>query len=148
MTEVPDNSSTAPQIFGGNTAPQRAHRHLGQSMWRGLKCRCPNCGEGRLFRAFMKPVKECEVCGEDYLPQRADDLPAYLTIVIVGHIVIAAVMYVEATTKLSLLQHLMIWTPLTLVSALVLMQPVKGAIVGLQWALYMHGFGGTEEGDA
>lgn len=149
MSEKPETSRSSPQIYGGDTAsPKRVHRPVGQAMLRGFRCRCPHCGEGKLFQAFLKPVKECKVCGENYLPQRADDLPAYLTIVIVGHFVIAAVMYFEATTKLSLLAHLMIWTPITIVLALILLQPVKGAIIGLQWAQYMHGFGGSEEGDA
>lgn len=136
------------QVFGGeNQNPTRPTRSLGLAMRRGFKCRCPNCGEGKLFRAFVKPVAHCSVCGEDYTPQRADDLPAYLTIVVVGHIVIGAFMGVEASTTLSLWAHMAIWGPLTLILALLLLQPIKGATIGLQWALFMHGFGGQGQGD-
>ena len=76
---------------------------------------------------------------------RADDLPAYLVVVIVGHVILGAFMGVEATSTLSTWQHLAIWVPLTVVMALGLLQPVKGAVVGLQWALYMHGFGGEDD---
>ncbi len=66
-------------------------------------------------------------------------------IVIVGHIVLGAFMGVEATSTLSTWQHIAIWVPLTILLAVALLQPVKGAVIGLQWALYMHGFGGEKD---
>ncbi len=94
-------------------SPKAAHpkRPLGEAMWRGFRGRCPHCGEGKLFRAFVKPVAQCSVCDEDYTEQRADDLPAYLTILIVGHVVVGAFMGVEATTNLPLWAHMAIWGP-------------------------------------
>jgi len=115
-------------------------------MKRGLLGRCPNCGEGKLFRGFTKTVETCSVCGEEIHHHRADDLPAYLVIVIVGHIVLGAFMGVEATSALSTWQHIAIWVPLTIILAVALLQPVKGAVIGLQWAFYMHGFGGEKDG--
>ena len=91
--------------------------------------------------SFIKTVDHCEVCGQEIHHHRADDLPAYLVIVVVGHIVVGAFMGVEATTNLSLLQHMLMWVPATIIGSLALLRPVKGAVVGLQWALYMHGFG-------
>lgn len=130
------------QVFGGGRSrAARQARPLWQSIKRGLFCKCPNCGEGRLFASFLKTVDRCEVCGEEIFHHRADDLPAYLVVVIVGHIVVGAFMGVEATVTLSTWQHLAIWVPLTIVSALALLRPTKGAVVGMQWALYMHGFG-------
>ena len=123
----------------------RAQRSLAQAMWRGFRGRCPHCGEGRLFRAFLKPVDNCSDCGEAMHHHRADDLPAYLVIFIVGHVVVGAFMGAETMFALSTWQHLAIWAPITLVMTLALLQPVKGAIVGLQWALYMHGFGGESD---
>lgn len=129
------------QVFGGErTKPARIHRPLGQAMQRGFLCRCPNCGDGKLFRSFLRPVANCSVCDEDYTPQRADDLPAYLTVLIVGHIVVALFMMVENIGELSLWAHLAIWGVVTVVMSLALLQPIKGATIGLQWALYMHGF--------
>lgn len=133
------------QVFGGENQSLRPARPLGQAMWRGFLGKCPNCGEGKLFRAWIKTVDACAHCGEPIHHHRADDLPAYLVVVIVGHIVVGAFLMVEAVSNLSLIQHLAIWLPLTIVSAAALLQPVKGAVVGLQWALYMHGFGGTDD---
>lgn len=133
------------QVFGGENQSLRPARPLGQAMWRGFLGKCPNCGEGKLFRSWIKTVDACAHCGEPIHHHRADDLPAYLVVVIVGHIVVGAFLMVEAVSNLSLIQHLAIWLPLTIVSAAALLQPVKGAVVGLQWALYMHGFGGTDD---
>jgi uncharacterized protein (DUF983 family) len=66
-----------------------------KALWRGFTMKCPNCGQGHLFGRFLKVVDNCEVCGEDYTPQRADDLPAYLVIAVVGHLVVPALLAVE-----------------------------------------------------
>ena len=134
------------QVFGGEHHSGRVARPLWTAMNRGALGRCPHCGEGKLFIGFTKSVDKCSVCGEELYHHRADDLPAYLVIVIVGHIVLGAFMAVEATSTLSMWQHIAIWVPLTIVLSLVLLQPVKGAVIGLQWALYMHGFGGEKDG--
>lgn len=130
------------QVFGGATTGDRS---LMRAMARGFMGRCPHCGEGRLFGRFLKVADQCDACGEEYHHHRADDLPAYLVIVIVGHIVVGGFMGVERMIELSTWQHLAIWTPLTLISTIGLLQPVKGAVVGLQWALRMHGFSGRPD---
>jgi uncharacterized protein (DUF983 family) len=127
------------------TNARRAERPLWPAMWRGFLGKCPHCGEGKLFRAFLKPVDRCEACGEEMHHHRADDLPAYLVVFIVGHIVVGAFMGAETMFALTTWQHLAIWAPVTLAMTLGLLQPVKGAVVGLQWALYMHGFGGEAD---
>jgi uncharacterized protein (DUF983 family) len=113
------------------------------SLWRGFRGRCPRCGEGRLFRAFLKPVEACERCGEDLSHQRSDDAPPYFTILIVGHLLVPVLLAVQMTVELSVYGHLAIWLPLTAVLTIGLLQPVKGAVIALQWALYMHGFDGS-----
>ena len=118
----------------------RPARSLQQAMMRGLRSRCPNCGEGRLFRAYLKVVDRCAVCGTELFHQRADDAPPYFVILITGHIVVPAALLVETEFSPPLWLHALIWVPLTLGLALGLLQPVKGAIVGWQWAHYMHGF--------
>jgi uncharacterized protein (DUF983 family) len=109
-------------------------------MLRGFCGRCPHCGKGRLFRAFLKVGDGCEVCGEDFSHQRADDAPAYFVILIVGHLVVPLALEVEILFAPPYWVHVALWLPLILGLALGLLQPVKGAIVGLQWAQYMHGF--------
>jgi uncharacterized protein (DUF983 family) len=115
-------------------------RDVWAAMKRGFRGRCPRCGEGRLFRAFLKVDDHCSVCGLDFTPHRADDLPAYLVIVIVGHIVVPIALIIETDYSPPVALQLSIYLPLVLVLSLVLLQPVKGAVVGLQWALRMHGF--------
>lgn len=124
---------------------QTAPRAVLPAMLRGFLGRCPYCGEGRLFRAFLKTRESCPVCHEELHHQRADDFPAYLVVFIVGHVVVGAFMGFEIMFELSTWQHLAIWIPVTIVAAVALIQPVKGAVVGLQWALRMHGFGGEED---
>src|SRR5262249_12005506 len=70
-------------------------RDLWSSVKRGFRGRCPRCGEGKLFRAFLKVDNSCSACGLDFTPHRADDLPAYLVIAIVGHIVVPAALLIE-----------------------------------------------------
>ncbi|MBO0663759.1 DUF983 domain-containing protein [Jiella sp. MQZ9-1] len=115
-------------------------RPLAPSLWRGFKGRCPRCGEGRLFKGFLKSVERCENCGLDVHHHRADDLPPYLTIFIVGHLVVAGFLALDESVELSMWQQLAIWVPVTLVLSLGLLQPLKGATIGLQWALRMGGF--------
>ena len=126
--------------------PDRAgRRDLGAALRRGLLGRCPRCGEGRLFRAYLKVVDRCEVCGEDMHHQRADDAPPYITMLLVGHIVVAGVVAAEELWPTSSLWlGALVWLSLTLVLSLLILPRVKGALVGYQWALRMHGFGGPE----
>lgn len=116
-----------------------------RAMARGFACRCPNCGRDRLFRRFLKPVATCATCGEDFTHQRADDAPPYFTILLVGHIVVPLLTLVLLMTDLPMIVHLALWLPLTAGLTFALMQPVKGTIIALQWALRMHGFDGLGE---
>jgi uncharacterized protein (DUF983 family) len=131
--------STATKIWTRDTALAEK-RDVWTSIKRGFRGRCPRCGEGKLFRAFLKVDNNCSVCGLDFTPHRADDLPAYLVIVIVGHIVVPTALMVETNFSPPVALQLAVYLPFTLVASLLLLQPVKGAVVGIQWALRMHGF--------
>jgi uncharacterized protein (DUF983 family) len=111
-----------------------------KAVWRGFTMRCPNCGSGHLFGRFLKVADHCGVCGEDYAPQRADDLPAYLVIVVVGHLVVPALLAIEIAYSPPPWLQLLIWLPVTLFSALALLQPTKGAVIALQWHMDMGEF--------
>src|SRR5262249_55882040 len=71
------------------SAETAAGRNVGLSLWRSVRGRCPRCGPGRLFCAFLRVDDHCSVCRLNFTGHRADDLPAYLVIVIVGHGAIA-----------------------------------------------------------
>jgi uncharacterized protein (DUF983 family) len=132
------------QMQGTSITPKPRDWRLGVK--RGFFGTCPNCGKGKLFRAFLKPVDACEACGEELHHQRADDLPPYITITIVGHIVVGGVVMAEKYGDWPTWLHMAIWPTLTIILSLLIMQPVKGAVVGLQWGHRMHGFGGEPDG--
>ena len=131
--------------YGGEAHTGRPARAVWPAMLKGMKCRCPKCGEGKLFKSYAKSVDTCAACGEDIHHHRADDLPAYLVIFIVGHIVVGAFMGVDRLYPMSNWAHLAIWVPITIAMSFALLPSAKGAVIGLQWALYMHGFGGDDE---
>jgi uncharacterized protein (DUF983 family) len=110
--------------------------------------RCPACGEGKLFRAFVKVADQCPACGEDLHHHRADDFPAYLTIFLVGHLVVPLAMYVEIAYQPSYWFHTAVWAPLIIILSIGLLQPIKGMIVALQWHMGMHGFAAAKQARA
>jgi uncharacterized protein (DUF983 family) len=115
-------------------------RDLWTAIKRGFRGRCPRCGQGKLFRAFLKVDSHCSVCGLDFTPHRADDLPAYLVIVIVGHLVVPTALWIETDYAPPIWLQLAVYFTITVIASLALLQPIKGAVVGFQWALRMHGF--------
>jgi uncharacterized protein (DUF983 family) len=121
-------------------ATPRPHRDVWLAMWHGLRQRCPNCGVGALYWRYLKVNDTCPHCGEELHHQRADDAPPYFTMIIVGHFVVGGVLALEKAFAPPSWVHSLIWLPLTLVASLWLLPRVKGALIGLQWALYMHGF--------
>ncbi len=115
-------------------------RDAGQAAWRGMRGLCPHCGKGRLFQSFLKVNEFCPECREAMHHHRADDAPPYIVITIVGHIIVAGVLWLERGYQLDIWIQMLLWVPLTVLLSLVLIQPVKGALIGVQWALRMHGF--------
>jgi uncharacterized protein (DUF983 family) len=120
----------------------------GLYLLRGMLGRCPACGEGKLFRAFVKVADRCPACGEDLHHHRADDFPAYLTIFLVGHLVVPLAMYVEIAYQPSYWFHTAVWAPLIIILSIGLLQPIKGMIVALQWHMGMHGFAAAKQARA
>jgi uncharacterized protein (DUF983 family) len=111
---------------------------------RGFSRRCPNCGEGRLFRGYLKVVDSCASCGEEMMHHRADDGPAYLTILVVGHILGFVMHFAWVQFRPEPLLFATLLTVLAVGLSLWLLPRFKGAIVGFQWARRMHGFGGHD----
>ncbi len=120
-------------------------RNWSQAMWRGFFGACPSCGTGRLFGSYLKVSDTCASCGEALHHHRADDAPPYFTIFIAGHVIVAGVLALEQSVAPPPWVHLVIWLPLTVVVCLALLPRIKGALVGLQWALRMHGFSGEDD---
>jgi uncharacterized protein (DUF983 family) len=121
------------------------HREAWSSIKRGFSCKCPACGTGSMFGRYLKVTPVCEACGEELFHEEAHDFPPYITMSIVAHIVLLGVVLAEQHAEWPMWVHLAIWPALTVILTMALMQPVKGAVVGYQWARRMHGFGGNDE---
>lgn len=107
---------------------------------RGWRGKCPNCGAGPLMRGYLTVRESCPACGEALHHQRADDGPAYLTILIVGHLMAPLLLWVFTTFRPEPATLIAIFSLFTVVTSLYLLPRIKGAMVGLQWAKRMHGF--------
>jgi len=106
---------------------------------RGALACCPNCGRGRLFRAYLKPVDFCSECHEPFKHIRADDGPAWLTILIVGHVVVGIALTVEIYAPLPVWISVALFSSLSLALALSLLPRAKGIFIGAIWAMQTPG---------
>jgi uncharacterized protein (DUF983 family) len=140
-------NTTETSRLGADHIPQTPRPILGALM-RGAARKCPACGVGALYRRYLKVVDDCPRCGEALHHQRADDAPPYFTIAIVGHVVVGLMLAVEVAYRPPLWLHGALWLPLAIILCLVLLPSVKGTIVALQWALFMHGFDPDGDEDA
>lgn len=100
---------------------------------RALSGKCPNCGKGRLFKSYLKQVDNCAVCNEPFGHIRADDGPAWLTILIVGHLLVPIAILVFFNTDWPTWVHMIIWPILTLISALLVLPHSKGFFLAMIW---------------
>lgn len=116
-------------------------RPLKPALLRGWRRRCPCCGAGPMLRGYLTVRESCPVCGEALHHQRADDGPAYLTILIVGHLMAPIMLYVFTAWRPDPLVGASIFSVGAVALCLWLLPRLKGAMVALQWAKRMHGFG-------
>lgn len=115
-------------------------RSLAPAIWRGARGRCPNCGAGPVFSGYLTVAPACTTCGEVFSGHRSDDLPPYLTILLVGHVVVSGLLLGEKYWQPALAIAIPLWLTIAAALTLVLLRPIKGGVVGLQWALRLHGF--------
>ncbi len=102
---------------------------------RGVLCRCPACGQSKLFRGYLRVAEMCPDCGAPLGLVRADDAPPYFTMLLVGHLVVPSMLVLERTCAPPLWVHFIIWLPLAAALTLLLLRPVKGGTVGLMLKL-------------
>jgi len=120
-----------------NLSPERPFWPAVRLGWRG---RCPNCGQGALMKGYLKLRDTCPTCSEDLSHARADDGPAYVTILIVGKVMIGLMLHVFIVYRPEPLVMAVGFTFGSVALALFLLPRLKGAFVGIQWAKRMHGF--------
>jgi uncharacterized protein (DUF983 family) len=120
--------------------PADSPRPLRPALERGLKCQCPSCGAGELFSGFLTPADHCRACGLDFTGHEAHDFPAYIVILLLGHLIVPTMITVNAVFAIPMGWQIFIWPMLVIVMALALIRPVKGGVIAYQWARRMHGF--------
>ncbi len=109
------------------------------SVGRGFRRSCPHCGTPGIFNSYLKVHDTCNSCDAPVGEIRADDLPPYLTIFLVGHIVVPILLLVEATYQPPVWLQMAVWPTFTLLLVLGLLPFIKGAAVGLMWYLKIKG---------
>jgi uncharacterized protein (DUF983 family) len=118
-------------------------RPMKPAIWRGWCRRCPNCGTGPMLKGYLKVRDTCPVCGEELFHQRADDGPAYLTILIVGHLMAPLILWAFIEFRPQPIVLASVFTAGTVLLSLFLLPRLKGVMVAIQWAKRMHGFSGS-----
>ncbi|GGB24498.1 DUF983 domain-containing protein [Allosediminivita pacifica] len=125
---------------------EEVETHEDRATWpavrNGWRRRCPNCGSGPMLSGYLKVRDHCPVCREELFHHRADDGPAYLTILVVGHIMAPMLHVAFVTWRPEPLTLFTLFAVGTIGLSLYLLPRFKGAMVGFQWARGMHGFSG------
>ena len=111
----------------------------GRSIKAGFKRKCPRCEQGSIFAGYLKLADKCSHCDAPIGEIRADDFPPYLTIIIVGHIILPALLFVEVTYHPSTLFQMILWPTVAMAMSLSLLPVLKGAVVGFMWSMGMKG---------
>ena len=120
---------------------QPMERPVRPALMRGWRRRCPKCGAGPMLEGYLKVREACPVCQEELHHQRADDGPAYLTILLVGHLMAPVILWTFTEFRPDPLVLATIFSVGCTALSLYLLPRFKGAMVALQWAKRMHGFG-------
>lgn len=119
MNELPGTAQDQPTLL--------------QSTLRGIACRCPRCGQGKLFAGFLTLQPRCETCGLDYAFIDTGDGPAIFVIMLAGAIVVACALVVEVKYQPPFWVHAVLWLPLVLVTTLLPLRSMKSLLIALQF---------------
>ena len=142
-----ENGFERGSVTAGDSGEPRGgeERPLWPALRRGWRGRCPNCGNGRMLTGYLGVRENCASCGEALHHHRADDLPAWATIMIVGHLIGFGFFHAEMNWRPPMWVHWAVWPALSVGMTFSLLPRIKGATVAMQWARRMHGFGSDEE---
>ena len=120
---------------GSEGPTQKGRRSVLTGLWRGLRRRCPSCGQGKLFDGYLRVRPICDACGADNDRYPADDAPPYFTILLVGHLVVAPMLLLHVIRTWPLWLSLSVFPTLVVIATLAFLPFIKGAVVGACWAL-------------
>lgn len=132
-------------MTGSQTGPQAAaaqddDRPLKTALWRGWRRKCPCCGSGPMLKGYLTVRDRCSVCDQEFLHHRADDGPAYLTILIVGHILAPVLLWAFVEFRPDPITTATVFSVTAVAMSLYLLPRLKGAMIAFQWSRRMHGF--------
>lgn len=131
----------ARMIEGNHHTSAEPERDTRTALLRGWRRRCPACGEGAMMDGYLQVRRECPACGTELFHHRADDGPAWATILITGHLLAPLMLVVFITWRPEGWQMAIGFSVVFVALSLWLLPRLKGVFVGLQWAKRMHGFG-------
>jgi uncharacterized protein (DUF983 family) len=119
--------------MNNETGNDRSAPVLSRSVLRGIACRCPRCGEGKLYSGFLTLRPACDKCGLDYAFIDAGDGPAVFIILIAGFIVVACALIVEVKYQPPFWVHAALWIPMVLAVTLWPLRAMKSLLIALQF---------------
>jgi uncharacterized protein (DUF983 family) len=111
-----------------------------QAAQRAVLGHCPCCGKGALFRAYLKPVENCAACGTNFGAIRSDDAAPWLTIILVGHILLPLAFIVDLSPYMSEWAAMTLWSVLFAGAALAILPRAKGLFIAILWQTHAPGF--------
>ena len=132
----PGNESlvaSLPQGVGKGKMPDQPLPTLTESAIRGLACKCPRCGKGKLYAGFLNLRPNCDACGLDYAFIDSGDGPAVFIIMLAGAIVVGCALIVEAKYRPPFWLHAVLWLPLILATTLLPLRAMKSLLIALQF---------------
>lgn len=99
----------------------------------GFRCRCPNCGEGRLYRGFLKFKDRCDACGADLTIADTGDGASWFVMFVALILIVPSAMIMELAFSPPRWVHFLIWPPVTIAFCVMLLRPFKAILFALQW---------------
>ncbi|WP_284391170.1 DUF983 domain-containing protein [Algimonas ampicilliniresistens] len=115
------------------TAGPKPSGPLWPKIKRGLAMKCPSCGDAKLFRAFLKPVEHCPSCGVNWGDVRADDGPAWASMLVAGHLTAPVFHWVVFKTDIPGWASITGLSLLLVLLCLAVLQPIKGLFMAIIW---------------
>jgi len=117
----------------GNDGPEFPKRTTGQIISLGLRCRCPRCGAGRVFVKYLKIAARCPACDLGLEGHDTGDGAVVPAMLVLGALVVGLAAYVEFTFLPPLWVHVVLWAPTVVGLTMLILQPLKGISVALQY---------------
>ncbi|MGO1120242.1 DUF983 domain-containing protein [Rhodovibrionaceae bacterium A322] len=99
----------------------------------GLACRCPRCGQGRLYDGLLSVKPRCEVCDFDLAEADSGDGPAVFIMFILGALVVPLALWMDSAFSPPVWVHALVWGPVIIGGSVILLRPLKALMIALQY---------------